>query len=213
MREVIIIDLGIGNLYSLKSALEYLNYNPILTEDIKIISKASQIILPGDGAFKYAIDVMKKKKIYDVLKTFDYKNKKLLGICLGMQLLLNSSQEFELSEGLGLIEGKNVLLKKKSLENKKLDIPHINWRPLDINFQPQSDKANIFKNIKKSDEFYFIHSFMAQTVEKKHLVATYDYGGNKVPAIIKKDLIYGFQFHPEKSAKPGLNLLNEFLRI
>ena len=64
MREVIIIDLGIGNLYSLKSALEYLNYNPILTEDIKIISKASQIILPGDGAFKYAIDVMKKKKIY-----------------------------------------------------------------------------------------------------------------------------------------------------
>lgn len=213
MKEVIIIDLGIGNLYSLKSALEYLNYKPILTEDIKIISEASQIILPGDGAFKFAVDVMRKKKIYDVLKSFDYKNKKILGICLGMQLLLNSSQEFELSEGLGLIEGKNILLKKKSLDNKKLDIPHMNWRSLDINFQLKAEKENIFMNLKKSDEFYFIHSYMAQTADHKHLVATYNYGGNKVPAIIKKDLIYGFQFHPEKSAEPGLSLLNEFLKI
>ena len=212
MKEVLIIDLGIGNLHSLKSALEYLNYQPVLTKDIKKISKASQIILPGDGAFKYAIDVMKKEKIYDSLKKLNYKKIKLLGICLGMQLLLNHSNEFERSEGLGLIEGENVILKNKSINNEKLDIPHINWRPVAVHSE-EAKSDTVIKTIKKEDEFYFIHSFMAQPANKKHLFATYDYGGNKVPAIIKKDLIYGFQFHPEKSAEPGLNLLNQFLKL
>ena len=212
MKEVLIIDLGIGNLYSLKKAIEHLNYKPIFTNDIEKISKSSQIILPGDGAFKYTIGIMKKKKIFDVMKVINFKNTKLLGICLGMQLLLDNSYEFEKCEGLGLISGENIKLNDKGIYDKKLKIPHINWRPVEKHIS-DARQDKIVKNIDKKDEFYFIHSFMAQPSDQKNLFASYDYGGNKVPAIINKDLIYGFQFHPEKSAEPGLKLLNEFLKL
>tara|TARA_E500000178_G_scaffold356568_1_gene435540 strand:- start:4143 stop:4781 length:639 start_codon:yes stop_codon:yes gene_type:complete len=212
MKEVVIIDLGIGNLYSLKSALEHLNYKPLLTDDIKKISKSSQIILPGDGAFKYAMDIMKKKKIYDTMQLIDFKKIKLLGICLGMQLLLDSSLEFEKCDGLGLIKGKNIRLCDKGTKSEKLDIPHINWRSIEISSK-KFEKDNLFETIHKDDEFYFIHSFMAKPLDENNLIATYNYGGNKVPAIIKRDLIYGFQFHPEKSAEPGLKLLDQFLKL
>lgn len=212
MKEVAIIDLGIGNLYSLKSALEYLNYKPFFTDDIKKISKSSQIILPGDGAFKYAMDIMREKKIYDVIQTLNFKKVKLLGICLGMQLLLDNSLEFEKCDGLSLINGQNIRLRDKGTKNEKLDVPHINWRSIEISSKKHV-KDNLFKKIRKEDEFYFIHSFMAKPLNENNLIATYDYGGNKVPAIIKKDLIYGFQFHPEKSAEPGLKLLDQFLKL
>ena len=212
MKEVVIIDLGIGNLYSLKSAIEHLNYKPFLTDDIKKISKSSQIILPGDGAFKYAMDIMKKKKIYDAIQLINFKKVKLLGICLGMQLLLERSFEFEKCDGLGLIKGENIRLFDKGTKSEKLDIPHINWRSIEFSSEI-FEKENLFKTIRKEDEFYFIHSFMAKPLNEKNLIATYNYGGNKVPAIIKKDLIYGFQFHPEKSAKPGLKLLDQFLKL
>lgn len=212
MKEVLIIDLGIGNLYSLKSAIEYLNYKPIFTNDIEKISKSSQIILPGDGAFKYTMNIMKKQKIYDVMKTINFKKTKLLGICLGMQLLLDNSYEFEKCEGLGLISGENTKLINKSISGEKLNIPHINWRSVEKHSH-EARQDEIIKNIDEQDEFYFIHSFMAQPSDQNHLFASYDYGGNKIPAIINKDLIYGFQFHPEKSAEPGLKLLNEFLKL
>jgi glutamine amidotransferase len=208
MKEVVIIDLGIGNLYSLKSAIEHLNYKPIITDDPKILYDSNQIILPGDGAFKYAVDIMKKKNLFETLKNLDFKKNKLLGICLGMQLLLNNSSEFEKSDGLGIIPGENVKLKEKSIENESIDIPHINWRHIEFN----QKKDDITKVIEKDDEFYFIHSYLAQPENAKHLIAFYNYAGNKIPAIIKKDLAYGFQFHPEKSGKPGLRLLKQFLK-
>ena len=212
MQEVLIIDLGIGNLYSLKSAIEHLNYKPVLTSDIEKISKSSQIILPGDGAFKYAMSIMKKQKIYEEIKSINFKQKKLLGICLGMQLLLDYSNEFEKCDGLGLINGENIRLCDRSATNNKLNIPHINWRPIETHSN-EAKNDQIMKKIAENDEFYFIHSFMAQPTNKNHLFASYDYEGNKIPAVIKKDLIYGFQFHPEKSGKPGLKLLNEFLKL
>ena len=92
----------------MKSAIEHLNYKPVLTSDIEKISKSSQIILPGDGAFKYAMNIMKKQKIYDEIRSINFKQKKLLGICLGMQLLLDYSNEFEKCDGLGLINGENI---------------------------------------------------------------------------------------------------------
>ena len=146
------------------------------------------------------------------MKTINFKNTKLLGICLGMQLLLDNSYEFEKCEGLGLISGENIKLKNKGICDEKLKIPHINWRPIEKHLN-DARQDKIIKNIDKKDEFYFIHSFMAQPSDQKHLFASYDYGGNKVSAIINKDLIYGFQFHPEKSAEPGLKLLNEFLKL
>ncbi len=146
------------------------------------------------------------------MQTIDFKNVKLLGICLGMQLLLNNSLEFEKCDGLGLIKGENIRLCDKGNKNEKLNVPHINWRSIEISSK-HFEKDKLVKKINKEDEFYFIHSFMAQPLDAKDLVATYDYGGNKVPAIIKKDLIYGFQFHPEKSAEPGLKLLDQFLKL
>ena len=144
------------------------------------------------------MDIMKKKKIYDAMQVIDFKKVKLLGICLGMQLLLDSSLEFEKCDGLGLIKGENIKLSDKGAKNEKLDIPHINWRSIEISSE-KFEKENLFKTIRKEDEFYFIHSFMAKPFNENNLIATYDYGGNKVPAIIKEDLIYGFSFTPKKA--------------
>ena len=178
MKEVIIIDLGIGNLYSLKSALEYLNYKPILTEDIKIISEASQIILPGDGAFKFAVDVMRKKKIYDVLKSFDYKNKKILGICLGHQAI-------------GEVFGGQL---------KNLDkVYHGISTPVNI---VKNDA--LFKDLPKKFKVGRYHSWVVKTPLPSELIATsFDDNGQLMSLRHKIYDVCSVQYHPESVLTPN----------
>lgn len=198
---IAIIDYGMGNLKSIKNALKLLNIESVSTSDKEVIRKAKAIILPGVGAFKQAMDNLKEKSLDTLIKEVAKEEKLILGICLGMQLLFEKGFEGEEEEGLGLLKGDIKKLDPK----ERVKIPHMGWNKLiadneDKNFSSSS-----------SDKFvYYVHSFMATDYEDKDLVAYSNYGGLKIPGIVRKDNIIGMQFHPEKSGEAGLNLLKEF---
>lgn len=204
---IAIVDYGVGNLFSLSSSLKALGIESELTADPTRLQQADQVILPGVGAFGDAMKKLQATGLDQVVKQLAASGKPLLGICLGMQLLFDSSEEFGQQAGLGLIPGCIVSL-KEAFEQKGIDlkVPHIGWNPITI-----KQTSPLLKNIQEQDQFYYVHSFYATDCES-HLVATSEYGVS-VPGIVAKDNVYGTQFHPEKSGKVGLALLQAFAEV
>ena len=207
-KKICIIDYGIGNLLSIERAIEKLGYQATITNDKKIILDSTHIILPGVGAFGKAMESIKNLKLDIILKECAENNKFILGICLGMQLLCSESEEFQLNKGLDLIPGKVIPL--KNIVKKKIKIPNIGWH----NIKKNIDKKNneIHSKISQNESFYFIHSFVAIT-DKRYQISNSSYGGSEFQAVINKENIYGVQFHPEKSGKSGLKLINNFINL
>ena len=205
-KKITIIDYGSGNLLSLIRAINAIGYNCELTNKKSKIKDASYLILPGDGAFGYATNKIKKIGLFDEIINYSKLGKPLLGICLGMQLLLSKSEEFGSYKGLSLIKGKNIKIKNTNSLTYKT--PVIGWRQ-SMNYD-QNFKDNKTFNKKK---FYFIHSFRAVTKEKKDTQAYYINGKTEVASIIRKDNTVGCQFHPEKSGQVGLKYLDKFLNL
>ena len=208
---VVVIDLGIGNLMSIIRGLEYCGAKVIVTSNPKIILNSSHVVLPGDGAFKFAMEQVKKRNLLNTLKSFDKSNSNLLGICIGMQMLFDESSEFESSEGLGLIPGKVVAIPNKSMNGKKLTLPHIGWNNLQKSDHLKNWNETLLENNKVKDEMYFIHSYMAVPTNSSCKVAECIYGGHKIAAVVMKNKITGCQFHPEKSGNLGLKILKKFI--
>ena len=204
MKNIVIIDYNCGNILSLKRALDKMNLDNKLSRDIKEISSASHLILPGVGAFGSAMDLLTNYALIEPIKNHVKKNKPLLGICLGMQLLLTKSYEFGEHYGLNLIEGSVEKISNQT--EKKIKTPHIGWS--EINFNKDEE---IFNKFDKKN-FYFIHSYIAKTTNKKNTIAYTEFEDLKLPAIIKYKNIYGFQFHPEKSHISGLELIQDFFK-
>ncbi|MDT2811308.1 imidazole glycerol phosphate synthase subunit HisH [Enterococcus asini] len=204
---IAIVDYGVGNLFSLSSSLKTLGIESELTADPTRLQQADQVILPGVGAFGDAMKKLQATGLDQAVKQLAASGKPLLGICLGMQLLFDSSEEFGQQAGLGLIPGRVVSL-KEAFEQKGIDlkVPHIGWNPITI-----KQTSPLLKNIQEQDQFYYVHSFYATDCES-HLVATSEYGVS-VPGIVAKDNVYGTQFHPEKSGKVGLALLQAFAEV
>ena len=202
MKNIVIIDYDCGNILSLKRALSKINLDSKLSRNTNEISNATHLILPGVGAFGSAMNLLKKYKLTNIIKDHAKKGKPLLGICLGMQLLLTKSFEFGETEGLNLIEGKVEKITDQT--SRKIKVPHIGWS--EINFEKEKKLFNKFE--KKN--FYFIHSFIAKTLDKESTIAYANFEELKIPAIIKKKNICGFQFHPEKSHISGLELIQHF---
>lgn len=204
---IAIVDYGVGNLFSLSSSLKALGIESELTADPTRLQQADQVILPGVGAFGDAMKKLQATGLDQAVKQLAASGKPLLGICLGMQLLFDSSEEFGQQAGLGLIPGRVVSL-KEAFEQKGIDlkVPHIGWNPITI-----KQTSPLLKNIQEQDQFYYVHSFYATDCES-HLVATSEYGVS-VPGIVAKDNVYGTQFHPEKSGKVGLALLQAFAEV
>lgn len=204
---IAIVDYGVGNLFSLSSSLKALGIESELTADPTRLQQADQVILPGVGAFGDAMKKLQATGLDQVVKQLAASGKPLLGICLGMQLLFDSSEEFGQQAGLSLIPGRIVSL-KEAFEQKGIDlkVPHIGWNPITI-----KQTSPLLKNIQEQDQFYYVHSFYATDCEP-HLVATSEYGVS-VPGIVAKDNVYGTQFHPEKSGKVGLALLQAFAEV
>ena len=207
---IIIIDYGVGNLLSVKRGFENCDVNVKVSSDPSIISKASHVVLPGVGAFRNAMDALEKYGLVDVIKEIGAKQKPLLGICLGMQLLLDESEEFGKTKGLGLISGKVISIPSQSTKGKALKSPHIGWGTL----KPRASIENWFGTaidvISENDALYFVHSFISMPNNLKHLIAETDFGGNNIPAVISKGSIIACQFHPEKSGQAGLKILRRF---
>ena len=201
---VVIIDYGMGNIGSVKNALDYLKFENVISSNRTIITKATHIILPGVGAFGEGIKKLKEKNIIGILNKAILDNKKpFLGICLGMQLLAEIGEEGGTHKGLGWIKGRTRRIK---VDEKKYHLPHIGWN--DVN---TTKKATLF-NQTEPYAFYFVHTYCLEPTDKKVVSATCDYG-EIIVASVEKNNIFGVQFHPERSQRSGLKLLENFLNF
>ncbi len=203
-----IVDYGVGNLFSLKSSLECIGEDAVVTKDADVLLSSQRVILPGVGAFEDAMAKLKEQNLCDVLANVVKKEIPLLGICLGMQLLFSESHEFGRHKGLGFLGGEVVSLEDAlKAENFTHKVPHMGWNPLDI----KKENCPILKYTKQKDAVYYVHSFYAQNCDES-LVATSEYGIN-VTGVVQKDKVYGTQFHPEKSGDVGLLILKAFTEV
>lgn len=197
-----IVDYGVGNLFSLRSSLKFIGEEADLIADPDKLRLYDRIILPGVGAFGDAAKKLQDTGLGEETVRLAKSGKPVMGICLGMQLLLDKSLEFGEHRGLGLISGEVRPISETI--PKGLKIPHIGWNGLD--FKPHE----IFKDIKQGDCVYFVHSFHATSCPD--VIATTDYGAPLVAAVAK-DSVVGCQFHPEKSGEVGLKILRAFCRL
>lgn len=209
--EVAVIDYGLGNLLSVQRGLEHCGAKAILTADPEQILAAKRVVLPGVGAFGKAMEVLERMGLVAVIRELAHRQTPLLGICLGMQLLLEESEEFGVTTGLGLIPGRVVPLPAKTQTGESQKIPLIGWNALQVTPPLTNWNDTLLQDCKPGDAVYFVHSFMAVPTENTHRIAHYEFGGNTVSAVIRKDRITGCQFHPEKSGEVGLKVLRRFL--
>ena len=209
--KVTILDYKIGNYFSLINALKNCDVNFLVSNDIMEIKKSDVLILPGVGAFKSGMDNLKKLNLIDSIKEHAEKKKKILGICLGMQLLLNKSVEFGNENGLGLIDGSVKKLPSNNSLGQKNMIPNMSWNMIEKN--NFSENKKFLENINDNNYYYFVHSFYAELSNQKNITAFSNFYDFKFAAIINKDNIFGTQFHLEKSGIEGIKLLKEFFLI
>ena len=198
---IAIVDYGVGNLFSLQSSFERIGAETVITSDVEILNAADKVLLPGVGAFRDAREKLARTGLDKVLIRLAHEGKKIMGICLGMQMLFDKSFEYGEYEGLGLLRGNVVGMQGTIPENLK--IPHIGWNSLSL-------KAShpIFKYTKEGDFVYFVHSFYATDCDES-LLATSEYG-REITAAVAIGNVCGTQFHPEKSGEVGLNILRAF---
>ena len=208
--EVTIIDYGVGNLLSVQRGFEHCGAKVVLTSDADVILGSQKIILPGVGAFPNAMEALKKLDLVPVIQELARLKKPLLAICLGMQLLMEESEEFGVTAGLGLIPGRVVAVPNKTIELNPQKIPYIGWGSLQPTDSESDWMGTLLQDNDPGDAAYFVHSFMAEPTDPKNRVAHSVYGGHRISAVIKKDQITGCQFHPEKSGEVGLRILQRF---
>ena len=197
---IAIIDYGAGNLFSVKNALDYLKIENCVAKDPETIRQADAMILPGVGAFPDAMEMLERKGMVSVICE-EAGKKPLLGICLGMQLLFESSSEFGTTKGLGLIPGKVI-----KIDSHGLKIPHMGWNDLKV-----VHPCAVTEEMTEDTYVYFVHSFRADTEEEN--ISCYTEYGERIPALVHRGFVYGAQYHPEKSGEAGLKMLKNFAKL
>jgi glutamine amidotransferase len=208
--EVTVIDYGVGNLLSVQRGLEHCGAKVILTADPEKILAAKRVVLPGVGAFANAMQALENLGLVAVIRELAQHKTPLLGICLGMQLLLEESDEFGVTAGLGLIPGRVIAVPDSTLSGESQKIPHIGWSALQPSNATVVWHHTLLEDNRQGDAAYFVHSFMAVPTNSAHRIADCLYGGHKIAATIGRDHITGCQFHPEKSGEVGLKILRRF---
>ncbi len=207
--DVTVIDYGAGNLLSVQRGFESCGASVTVTSDHRTILAALKVVLPGVGAFQSAMQALNRLGLISVIRQVAIAGKPLLGICLGMQLLLDESEEFGLARGLGLIPGRVVPVPSQSSAGEFQKVPHIGWSGL-CRSPGQTWSDTILRNSTPGDAVYFVHSFMAEPTDSAHRLADCMYGGRRVAAVISRQNVVGCQFHPEKSGQIGLEILRAF---
>ncbi len=199
-QNLVIVDYGMCNVSSVKNMVRYLGHDAVVSDDLSVIKKADKLILPGVGNFAEAMNRMYASGMKEILDNKVLEDKiPILGICLGMQLFTNHSEEGN-CDGFGWIDAVT-----KRFEGNGLKVPHMGWDYLQI-----EKRADIVNGIERDDRFYFVHSYYVNCKHRENVIATTDYGF-AFDSVIQNGNIVGTQFHPEKSLKYGMKLLNNFL--
>lgn len=198
-----IIDYDAGNIRSVEKALTYLGEKPVITRDKDIILASDKVILPGVGAFGDAMAKLKEYNLTNVI--YDVVDKKIpfLGICLGLQLMFESSEESKGVAGLGLLKGHVLRIPEK----EGLKIPHMGWNNITV-----KEGSRLFQGLPENPYVYFVHSYYLKAQEEEVVAATADYSV-KIHAAVEKDNLFACQFHPEKSSETGLQILKNFVML
>lgn len=208
--EIVIIDYRLGNLFSIKQAIELFGYKTLVTSDLDDVGQANAIVLPGVGAFGKAMSAIEDLGLNEVLKSKVSGGVPLFGVCLGMQLLFETSEEFGLHRGLGLIKGSIKKLNAVDVSGEPLRIPHMGWSkllPVELNRWVDSPLGGItFES-----EYYFVHSFHCVPENPDEILAECAFGHSRFCAAMKHRNIFATQFHPEKSGKTGLRIVGNWL--
>lgn len=201
---VAIIDYNIGNLASVYNACKLIDQKAVIVSDPDEVKKYNRVILPGVGAYGDAMEYLEKTGMKEAVLEFAKSGKPIIGICLGMQLLFDSSEEFGYTKGLSLIEGKVVSFDKTKMDMENHKVPHMGWNRI-------FNKSNKLFNGLENPYLYFVHSYHAIT-DDKYTIGTTHYGYDFASAV-QKDNIYGFQPHPEKSHNNGIQILKNFMQL
>lgn len=200
---VAVIDYDAGNIRSVEKAVKALGEDAEVTRDRGKILSADRIILPGVGAFGDAMEKLYSYRLVDVIREAADRGTPFLGICLGLQLLFESSEESRGAEGLGILKGKIVRLP----EDRGLKIPHIGWNSLRY-----PNRGRLFEGVPEQSYVYFVHSYYLQAQDEEIVTATTEYGAT-IHASVEKGNVFACQFHPEKSSDAGMKILRNFLSI
>lgn len=211
-KKVVIIDYGHGNLYSINQACVHVGYSPIISSRAEDILSADSLILPGVGAFKVAMEELKGQALIEPIKEFVQKGNHLMGVCLGMQLLFDESEEFGNHLGLGFVKGK-IKRFPKTINDLKVRIPHIGWNKLFLDNYSENWDNSPLKDVTDHDFMYFIHSYYGQPADESNILSMTNYQELNFCSSVRKDNIFGFQFHPEKSSEKGLSIYKNFLKL
>ncbi len=213
-RRVVVIDYGMGNLLSVQRGLEACGAEVEISADAEVVARADRLVLPGVGAFESGMHELKVRGLVNAIGEFVARERPLLGICLGMQMLLSESEEFGQHKGLNLIPGRVVKIPDYDNSGAIVrKIPHIGWSAIKYPEGRTDWSGSLLQNTKDVEFFYFVHSFMAVSENSENILAQCDYSGLRINAVVCRDNVIGSQFHPEKSGNSGLKVLQTFLEL
>ena len=212
MSNVTIIDYDCGNLFGMQRALEVCDGRTVVADTPETIKQADRLVLPGVGAFGDAAAALRRRGMDEAIRDFVASGKPFLGICVGMQLLFDEGQEFGPHSGLGLLSGKVIKIPDVGLGGKRHKIPNIGWREIIPPDEKRTRYDTIFHEIETPIYVYFVHSYSAVPEENRDRLADSDYNGYRICAAVRRENIWGCQFHPERSGPTGLVMLHNFLR-
>lgn len=210
--KVAIVDYGAGNLLSVRAALDHCGAECIMASEPTVVTGAERLLLPGVGAFGDAMADMREKSLVEPVHSFVATGRPLLGICVGMQMLMDESEEFGRHAGLGLIPGAVEAIPATRVDGSLHPIPHVGWSALACT-RPHAWRGTLLDDTAEDAWVYFVHSFTAVPVTPDHRLADCTYGGRLISAVIARDNVMGCQFHPEKSGEVGLGIIQRFLKL
>lgn len=211
MTSVTVVDYGTGNLLSVRRAFQHAGADVELADDAVGVERAERLVLPGVGAFRTCIGNLRERGLIEAVRSFAVTARPFLGICVGMQMMLDGSEEFGWTEGLGLISGRVEAIHPAGADGTPHKIPHIGWAELKAS--ERGWKESILDGEVEGASVYFVHSFAVLPENQEHVLAVCDYNGIEIVAAVVRDNLFGSQFHPEKSGPVGLRIISNFLSL
>lgn len=210
---VSVLDYGLGNVFSVVNSLSYLGLNVRIISSPSELLASDRVIITGVCAFKSCMARMREKRLDEAILKYHQKERPLLGVCIGMQVLFNSSEEFGNSSGLGILEGNVKKLLSVGTDGGELAIPHVGWSELALSSNSTGWENTVLAGVNPGDCAYFVHSFAASSNVSDNTIANCFYGKNTISSVVQRGTLVGCQFHPEKSSGVGLKILSNFMKI